>query len=62
MTIEDVYFDSTLCLHNADFDTAVTGTSAVATAALQPAAALPNWQPTVWEFVAGQYPKLVWQD
>lgn len=62
LTVEDVYFDSTLCSHPADHDTVIAGTTAVATAVLQPAAALPNWQPTVWRFVAGQYPKHVWQD
>jgi hypothetical protein len=59
VTLEDVYFDSTLCTGAIDFNTALVGATGSPTASLQTVVPFTNWLTSVWSFTATGYPTIL---
>lgn len=58
LTLNDIYYDATVCTIGAVASGAYTGATGVSTSFLQSGTTPPNWSTTLWDFVAAAYPTL----
>ncbi|HPI41224.1 MAG TPA: hypothetical protein PLJ21_10505, partial [Pseudobdellovibrionaceae bacterium] len=61
LTLTNVNFDNTRCTANAVNGGGYAGATGIATASFQTATPFTNWSSLLWNFQAGQDPKLIWE-